>query len=398
MMDVRILRWATGCVAAVSVVLLAGAIALSYLDRQLGHGGGWDFSSVFEEATLIVVPVVGFVLASRRPGNRIGWIFLGAGLVLGLGFFCQRYGQRGLVAAPGSLPAARAAAWFVNLAWQIAAAGLAFILLLFPTGRLASRRWRPAAWFVAAVFTLDSAAQAARASAVWADPFAAPGAGWYPGLRSAILILVPAALLVGAAAIAVRFARSSGEERLQLRWFAMAALLVIAAMIPLALAPQIGLSPAVANTAVAVLKVAFCLALLCLFAAIAVAILKYRLYDIDRVISRTLAYAIVTGVLAAVYAGLVLLATQGFRVHAPVAVAAATLAVAALFSPVRRRVQRRVDRRFNRARYDADQMVAAFAAGLKDSVGLDTVCEDLARVVQTALEPAHISVWTNRPR
>jgi hypothetical protein len=398
MMDVRILRWATGCVAAVSVVLLAGAIALSYLDRHLGHGGGWDFSSVFEEATFIVVPVVGFVLASRRPGNRIGWIFLGAGLVLGLGFFCQRYGQRGLVAAPGSLPAARAAAWFVNLAWQIAAAGLAFILLLFPTGRLASRRWRPAVWFVAAVFTLDSAAQVARAWAVWADPFAAPGAGWYPGSRTAILIVVPAALLVGAAAIAVRFARSSGEERLQLKWFAMAALLVIAAMIPLALAPQIGLSPAVANTAVAVLKVAFCLALLCLFAAIAVAILKYRLYDIDRVISRTLAYAIVTGVLAAVYAGLVLLATQGFRVHAPVAVAAATLAAAALFSPLRRRVQRRVDRRFNRARYDADQIVAAFAARLKDSVGLDTVCEDLARVVQTALEPAHISVWTNRPR
>jgi hypothetical protein len=395
-MTVRILRWTTGCVAAVSVALLAGGIALSYANRHLVPASGWDFSSVFEEATFMVVPAVGFVLASRRPGNRIGWIFLGAGLVLGLGFFCQRYGQRGLIAAPGSLPAAQAAAWFVNWAWQIAAAGLAFILLLFPTGRLRSRRWRPAAWFVAAVFTLDEVSQVVRAGRLWADPLAPLGDGWYPGLRTAILILVPAALLVGAAAVAVRFAGSSGEERLQLKWFAMAALLVIAVIIPLALAPQIGLSPNVASRAVAVLKVAFGLALVCVYAAIAIAVLKYRLYDIDRVISRTLAYAIVTGVLAGVYAGLVLLATQVFRVHAPVAVAAATLAAAALFAPVRRRVQQRVDRRFNRARYDADQTVAAFAAHLKDAVDLDTICEDLARAVQTALEPAHVSVWTRR--
>ena len=395
-MTARILRWATGCVAAVSVALLAGAIALSYLGRHLMAASGWDFSSVFEEATFMAVPVVGFVLASRRPGNRVGWIILGAGLVLGLGLFSQRYGHYGLVAAPGSLPAAPAAAWFVNVAWQIPAAGLVFILLLFPTGRLRSRRWRPAAWFVAAVFTLDVAGQVVRACRVWADPFAAAGVGWYPWLRTAILILVPAALLVGAVAVAVRFAQSSGEERLQLKWFALAALLVVAAIIPLALAPQIGLSPAAASAAVAVLKVVFCLALVGLYAAIAVAVLKYRLYDINRVISRTVAYAIVTGVLAGVYAGLVLLATQVFRVHAPVAVAAATLAAAALFSPVRRRVQRRVDRRFNRARYDAGQTVAAFAARLKNAVDLDTICQDLASVVQTALEPAHVSVWTSR--
>jgi hypothetical protein len=210
--------------------------------------------------------------------------------------------------------------------------------------------------------------------------------------------LVPAALLAGAAAVAARFARSSGEERLQLKWFAMAALLVVAAIIPLALAPQTGLSPAAASAAVSALKVLFCLALVCLYAAIAVAVLKYRLYDIDRVISRTLAYAIVTGVLAGIYAGLVLLATQVFRVHTPVAVAAATLAAAALVSPVRHRVQLRVDRRFNRARYDADRTVAAFAAQLKDAVDLDTVCRDLARVVETALEPAHVSVWTSKVR
>jgi steroid 5-alpha reductase family enzyme len=134
-------------------------------------------------------------------------------------------------------------------------------------------------------------------------------------------------------------------------------------------------------------------------AAVGIAILKYRLYDIDRIISRTLAYAIVTGLLVGVYAGLVLLATQVLRLHTPVAVAAATLAAAALFNPLRRRVQHGVDRRFNRIRYDADQTVAAFAAGLRDAVDLEAVRADLLAVVNRAVEPAHLSVWidTGRP-
>jgi hypothetical protein len=134
-------------------------------------------------------------------------------------------------------------------------------------------------------------------------------------------------------------------------------------------------------------------AVLTMSATVAVAVLKYRLYDIDRVISRTVAYPIVTGLLAGVYAGLVLLATQVFGLNTPVAVAAATLAAAALFSPVRRRVQRGVDRRFNRARYDADRTVAALAARLKDAVDLDAVQADLVSAVQHALEPVHVSVW-----
>ena len=137
--------------------------------------------------------------------------------------------------------------------------------------------------------------------------------------------------------------------------------------------------------------------ILALPVSIGFGILRFRLYDIDRIISRTLAYAILTGTLVGIYAGLVLLATQVFRFHAPVAVAAATLAAAALFNPVRRRVQRVVDRRFNRARYDADQTVVAFAARLKDAVDLDKVRDDLAGVVQQALEPAHLSLWISRP-
>jgi hypothetical protein len=133
-------------------------------------------------------------------------------------------------------------------------------------------------------------------------------------------------------------------------------------------------------------------------AAVAVAVLRYRLYDIDRVITRTGAYAIVTGLVIGIYAGLALLATQVLRFRTPVAVAGATLAAAALFSPIRRWVQRMVDRRFNRARYHADQTVAVFAARLKDAVELDSVRDDLAEAVDQALKPAHVSVWISPPR
>jgi len=149
-------------------------------------------------------------------------------------------------------------------------------------------------------------------------------------------------------------------------------------------------------TSSAAANVVLNMAFLCLDIAIAIAVLKYRLYEIDRIISRTLAYAIVTGLLVGMYAGLVLLATRVLSFHTPVAVAASTLAAAALFNPLRRRVQKAVDRRFNRARYDADQTVAAFAARLKDAVDLDSVRGDLAGVVHQALEPAHVSVWISQ--
>ena len=186
---------------------------------------------------------------------------------------------------------------------------------------------------------------------------------------------------VGAAAMIVRFRRSGQEQRLQLKWFMYAS--AVAAVIVLA-AAQFG-----GNNPLAAFEIAFTL----IPAAVGIAILKYRLYDIDRIISRTLAYAIVTGLLVGLYAGLVLLATQVFGLQAPVGVAAATLAAAALFNPLRRRVQHVEDRRFNRVRYDADQTVAAFAARLRDAVDLDTVRTDLVAVVNKAVEPSHTSVW-----
>jgi hypothetical protein len=221
------------------------------------------------------------------------------------------------------------------------------------------------------------------ATRLWAHPFTS--SSHFTGLMAVLFaittFLMSAALLVSVAALVVRFAKSSGEERLQLKWCATAALVLVVVFVA-----SIWMNSAVVN-------VLQSLAFLCLWTAIAIAVLKYRLYDIDRIISRTLAYAIVTGLLVGVYAALVVLATQVLTLKSPVAVAGSTLAAAALFSPLRSRVQRAVDRRFNRARYDADQMVAAFATRLKDAVDLDAVQADLGRVVQRALEPAHVSMW-----
>jgi hypothetical protein len=188
----------------------------------------------------------------------------------------------------------------------------------------------------------------------------------------------------------VRARRGTSVVRQQIKWLAYAGWLVAATLVPSTI---LSLST---GTAARIAEGALMVAIVTVPVAVAVAVLKYRLYDIDRVISRTLAYAIVTGLLAGIYAGLVLLATQVFRFHSTVAVAASTLAVAALFNPLRRRVQHVIDRRFNRARYDADRTVAAFAARLKDEVDLDSIRDDLAGAVRQTLEPAHVSVWISR--
>jgi hypothetical protein len=389
-MRVRTARWVAGWAAAASVTLTVGGVVLAYLDRHLVPASltGWTVSNVSDQVVNVAAAVIGFVLASRRPENRIGWLFLAAGLTLGLSSFSGQYGQHALIAHPGSWPAGRAFAFLSNWISVIPAGILAFILLLFPTGSLRSRRWRPAGWFIGGALGFMTVWLAIAAASTWAHPFAS-GQGWSGVIGFLFLmsaVLVSAAVLVGVAALVVRFAKSSGEERLQLKWCAAAALVLVVVFVA-----SVWVNSAVVN----VLQSA---AFVCLWAAIAVAVLKYRLYDIDRIISRTLAYAIVTGLLVGVYAGLVLLATGVLAIKSPVAVAGSTLVAAALFSPLRSRVQRAVDHRFNRARYNADQTVAAFAARLKDAVDLDSVRHDLAEAVDQALEPAHVSVWISHQR
>jgi hypothetical protein len=266
------------------------------------------------------------------------------------------------------------------------------VILLFPDGRLASRRWRWAlrAYALLTVYVLAVVVAPVIAALAAHDVHldtagnltnAGQLGGWLGNPPVWLIVPVFAAIvMLGLSFVAhqvLSWRHAAGERRQQLKWLACGAAVAVASLL---LAAVLGIQVLLAG-------------LIALPVSIGVGILKYRLYEIDRIISRTLAYALVTGLLIGVYAALVLLATQVLSLSSPVAVAASTLAAAALFAPLRRRVQGAVDRRFNRARYDADRMVAQFAARLKDSVDLDTVRVDLADVVHRALEPAHASVW-----
>ena len=369
-------RWLAGTLLGLTIVLLAASLVIG-----LTGGETWNAQFAFTPVA-IAFAVVGALVAART-GNNLGWLLLGTGVVAAVVLVTRAYAAR---VPAAELPAAAWVGWTFTLVLWISAPLLVLPLLVFPDGRLPSPRWRPVVWVVI-IDALALMVCPALSDVNFSSNF--------PRLRDPVMVVAPLgtdynlaevvwtlAFLAGAAAMIVRFRRSGHEQRLQLKWFMYAT--AVAAVIVLAAAQFGGNDPLVA------FEIAFTL----IPAAVGIAILKYRLYDIDRIISRTLAYAIVTGLLIGVYAGLVLLATQVFKLHTPVGVAAATLAAAALFSPLRRRVQHVVDRRFNRVRYDADQTVAAFAARLRDAVDLDTVRADLLAVVNRAVEPAHISAWT----
>jgi len=369
------------------LVLIAVDAPLARLAHQSINASGGSSPVWFTG----VIGVLGFVLAWRRPRNPLGWIFLVSAVFSALSEDASFYAVADYRLHHGGLPLG----WVAVLAqpgWAptLALAGLG--VLLFPDGALPSPRWRPVLWVYLAVAALWMASAeavsvgAVAGHAVRVDPSGnllglGSTTGWFGVVQDVFFPVLAACWVASLAAQAASYRRSSGERRQQIKWLLTGGVVA-----------GIGFGLAISGLS----TVAGTVLVLAVPASMGVAIFKYRLYDIDRIISRTLAYAIVTGLLVGVYAGLVLLATQVLGFHGTVAVAAATLAAAALFNPVRRRVQRVVDRRFNRARYDADQMVAAFAARLKDAVDLDSVRDDLAGVVQQALEPAHLSVWVSR--
>jgi hypothetical protein len=390
---------ASSAAAAVLVVgavqLAAASVPLYALTHQnvLVNGGQ-------NIAVAVLFSAVGFVIVRRQPRNPIGWILLTAPAGLQLlpadaasyALLAYRLGHR--------LPLG-AVALLLEYSWAPAIVLLGLAILLFPDGRLPSPRWRPVLWsYLAVVACYAGGTYALAATALAARHVRVDSGGGLTAISSAtfywlIFPVLAAFLLSFVAAQVLSWRRSSGERRQQLKWLLSgAAVLAVSEVIfqpVLALYPNLPQVQLVVGSLVGLGAAA-------LPASMAVAILKYRLYDIDRIISRTLSYAIVTGLLIGMYAGLVLLATEVLRFRTPVAVAAATLAAAALFNPLRQRVQQAVDRRFNRARYDADKTVAAFAARLKDAVDLDAVQADLTTAVQQALEPAHLSLWMSKHR
>ncbi len=388
--------WRAWSIWAVSMALTATAIgydALHPLPARLADQSGSGLGMMVGLTFIVAFATVGALLAWKRPGNPIGWLLSGSGLAYALGGFGLL-----LVHFPGTQDLGNWLGWI----WLLGLGLCVFVVLLFPAGSLPSRRWRPVAWAAGAGLSGWVLGNAFAPTIISADPpvpnpvgvTGAPGR-IFTVMAGGGMALIAATGLAAGLSLVFRYRRARAAERAQLRWLVYAGTLIVAANLAGVLAERINgpgttttnLQNAMGSGAAALVPV-----------AIGIAILRYRLYDIDRIISRTVAYAIVTGLLVGVYAGLVLLATQVLRFHTPVAVAAATLAAAALFTPVRRWVQSRVDRRFNRARYDADQIAAAFAARLKDTVDLGSVRDDLTGIVSRALEPAHVSVWISRPQ
>jgi hypothetical protein len=343
---------------ALTMLAIPGIAWLDHLSRRAGRPelAQLTVGAVPPELAAVSAATVGAVLASRRPRHPVGWLLLALGLALNASGVAAAYTAYGLVARPGALPAAGAVARYAPVFVLTALPALSFGLLLTPTGSLPSPRWRWWAWVtVAAPVTLLVVVAVARGSLdpryqVESSPLD------FRGLGGALLVINQVALgvtllavVVGAGSLVVRFRRAGGVERQQLRWVAWAAALVALAAVAALASAALGL-PEVLGWAAGV-----CVALLPL--ATGAAILRYRLYDLDRIISRTLAYGLLTLLLGGGYAGVVLGLGQLLGRDSSLVVAGATLAVAGAFQPARRRIQAVVDHRFNRRRYDAGRTI-----------------------------------------
>ena len=398
-------------IAWATLTVYWGCVAAGFLLRVRNDPDFAVWDQLFERVIGGAFPTVGAVIVAHQPRNRIGWLCCTVGLLVGPAFFAQDYAWYSLVHRPGSLPGGLAMAWLSQWPLLVAfALTVTFLLLLFPDGRLVSPRWRIIAW-----------AAGAELAGLWIGIAFAPGPlgaggletvsnplgiqwpGPPPRLLAAIvakafeLLIHLSALLIllSAASMVVRFRRARGVERQQLKWFTYAPLAAVLVWL-VSSVPALMSGPPIV---VVVLRVYVVGAIISVGIplAIGIAILRYRLYDIDRLINRTLVYALLTALLGAVYAGVVLVLVQvsgGIATKPPSwAVAGATLAAATLFQPARRRIQQVVDRRFNRRKYNAAKTIQAFSTRLRDQVDLDPLSSELLAVVDQTMEPTRASLW-----
>ena len=376
--------WLAGGIATLSAALMAAGLLLAFLDRHLvpASDTNWDAADVLSALGGVVVAVTASVIAARRPANPIGWLGLTAGLALSLTAFATSYGLRGGLAAPGSLPAWRAAVWLVNWLWSVPTGAAAFVFLLFPTGRVRTRRWRTAAWFVAAVFFLLIVASAVNATRHYRQPFTSFADLQAPAELGFELALVPVAMLVSVSALVWRFVKSAGEERLQMKWLALAAALVILAFIPDVLTGDLAF------------QVLLQLAFLCVSAAIAVAVLKYRLYDIDIVISKAIQYGVLAAFITAVYAVLVAgVGTVADDRHSVWLSATAAGVAAIAFQPARQRAAQFANRVVYGRRATPYQALSQFARRIGGTYADEDVLPQMARIVAAGTGAARVVVW-----
>ena len=411
-MSSRGTSWLAWSLAALSVVMFVGSVALwvlahstrvpRSLDADLTTGG------LLGQALFLVFPLVGALIASRRPENPIGWLCLVDGLLWTTTNMLD-YHSLYVMASPGSVPFPVGLAGVNHWLW-VPTVGLlgTYVFLLFPDGRLPSRRWRPLAWLSGVVIASGSLGLMLSPGPLdmprgIRNPFGLEAAPWVAVAAHATLPLLPLCMLASALSLVMRYRRSRGDVRQQIKWIAFAASLValtyLIAIVALFIHPSEIWFAAGLPLWLDLIEYAALLSITSVPIAIGFAVLKYRLYDIDLIINRTLVYGSLTGALALVYFGGVTVTQALFRnitgqEQLPqLVVVVSTLLIAALFTPLRRRIQSFIDRRFYRAKYDARKILEAFSVRLRDETDLEALNEDLVEVVRETMQPAHVSLW-----
>jgi cytochrome b subunit of formate dehydrogenase len=365
---------------------------------------GTRFTPLFAGLNGLVFAIVGALIASRRTGNAVGQVCLLIGLTSSVNSLAIEYSVYGVLTAPGALPGGLFSAWIANWTWVIYVGLMgAVLVLLFPTGRLLSPRWR---WVMGAA--LVGMAMAATGFALapgqftsvpWAsNPFGVEELATMLEILESGFFLLAIAIVAAAISMVVRFRKATGIERSQIKWFASAASLLAVVYVGQAFyslfTGTLGDSPVELRV--------FQTAIVALFgfvaASVGIAVLRYRLYEIDRIVSRTVSYAVVAAVLASVYASVVVGIQALLPISDHLAVAASTLTAVALFSPLRRRVQAIVDRRFNRAHYDAQQEIDRLTQRLRTEMEIVDLTDELLGVVNKTMQPAGVTVWIKEER
>jgi hypothetical protein len=398
-MSTRTAAWFAWSLVALSVLLLVGGIALARMTRstalELPYGSVGDAGYVIIAlATVLTFTMVGAIVASRLPRNPIGWIFCTVGLVTGLNALTHGYTEFWLASGRGSRGFGETVAWFVTWAWIVQTVAFTFLLLLFPNGRLPSPRWWPAAWCAGLGIGASVVSYALDAGPLEDFPQIANPYGVDSPLLEIVgiagLLLVVGSMVASAISVIVRARHSGGVERQQIKWLAYGGVVTVGTSL---------VAGAISIWSVTVSIAVTNLALLALPIFTGIAIVRYRLYDIDFLINRTLVYGFLTALLAAIYFGGVT-ATQtifrsltGQQEQPQLAIVVSTLVIAALFNPLRRRIQSFIDRRFYRRKYDARKTLEGFSARLRDETDLQTLNNELVGVVNETMAPAHVSLW-----
>jgi hypothetical protein len=407
-MSGRVASWLAWSLSMLSVAMFLAIVALYVLIRSAPQvpssvSTRFTLTDLLIGVPFLAFPIVGALIASRRPFNPIGWICLAVGFLFLLLGVSEYYGIYG-VAKPGSVPFPIGVAWLGNWLWMPAVGLFAtYLFMLFPDGRLPSRRWRPLAWLSGAVIVVLSLSFGLAPGPVASlpgkirNPFGLESFPWLSDAANVGFPLLALCILASVVSLVLCYRRSRDEEREQIKWIAFAASVVgLLFLIGLVISLIYGSKP---PSWTRLLDTMTALSYTGVPIAVGFAVLKYRLYDIDVIINRTLVYGSLTAMLALVYFGGVTAAQAIFRTltgqeqQPQLAIVVSTLVIAALFNPLRRRIQSFIDRRFYRKKYDARKTLEGFSARLRDETNLGALSDELVAVVRETMQPVHVSLW-----